>query len=86
MITEQVMGLLTGILNGLLSLMPGWSVDLTAVSGSGASIGSNAYRINEWFPVDILAVCLVLIFTVDIGVAAWRLLVFVYELIPFKAT
>jgi hypothetical protein len=45
-----------------------------------------AGALNGYFPVTVLGVCLVIVLGLKVALSLWRIVVFVYEHIPFKAT
>lgn len=85
MIVDLFVAILLGLLGGFISLFPEWTLP-PAISSFGTSIGSSLSTINGIFPVVTLGVCLGVILLSWLFILGFQALVFVYRLIPFKAT
>jgi hypothetical protein len=89
-VTQALIQLVSGIVVTLLALLPSLPsgvVDWLDDFGEGAeTVGSYAALVNQWFPVDVLVLGLVLLLALRAVIGVWRLLVFLYGLIPGKAT
>ena len=83
MIVNAFIELISAIVSGVLSLVPDWTVDVTALAAVGGSIGSTASTLNGYFPVATVGVVLVLLLALQVGLLLWRVVIFVYNLIPF---
>jgi hypothetical protein len=83
-ITDAILGGLLTVARAILGLIPEWGPDVSAVSGSGETIGQTAAAGNGWFPVATLAAVLALIWGYRIVLMVWRLITRGYELLPFK--
>lgn len=79
MVTEAILGVLAGIVNGLLSLVPAWAPDTSSLSVTTASVGAWAFAWNGYFPVAVLGVCLGIVLAFKIALLAWRLITFGYH-------
>lgn len=86
MILDAIIGFFLAAFRAVVGLLPTWSPDTSAFSTMSTSIGSAASSANGYFPVSVLGWCLVLILGVKVALLAWRVVLFVYELIPFKMT
>lgn len=86
MITDFLVSFVLGLLTGLLSLIPDWSPDLSGLHVAFSEVAAAVQMLNGYFPVDVLGVCVGLLFTVKLAIAAWHGLIFVYDKFPFKAT
>lgn len=86
MIVEALWGMVTGLVAGLFSLIPSWNVDTSAVSTALGAIGSMGSLGDGYFPVTLMCICLGIVLGTKIVLDVWNLVVFLYELIPFKMT
>lgn len=86
MIVEWVVSLVLGIVQGLLSLLPTWEVDTSAFDEMGTDLASLVLKVDAYVPVVTLLACFAIRMGVWVFMSFWRALVFVYDLIPFKAT
>jgi hypothetical protein len=84
-IFDKIAAVLLGVLNGVLGLLPSWSLGLD-LSGWGEGFGSALAMASGWFPVGILGTCLLTILGLKAALFGWDLLVFLYRLIPGKLT
>lgn len=84
MITQLVIQLVAGLVNGILGLVPDWSIDMSAVTGFTGSIGALAGAANGYVPSLLLFGCIALIVALRILLLGWRLVLFAYTLIPFN--
>ncbi len=85
MIVAWLYNALKALLVGLLGLFPAWSfpVDL---SGAGDALGSWLGFAGAYVPITPIGLALLAVVGTQLFVWAVRAAVFVYELIPFKAT
>lgn len=86
MVTEWIIAALVGIVRAVMSLLPEWEPDTSAVTGTAETIASYASVLNGYFPVGALFGVLAFVFAYKVILSAWRLAVRVYELTPLKAT
>lgn len=83
MITEFLISMLAGIVDGVLSIVPAWSIDTTAVTNVG-SVGATLGGMNGWFPETFVLVCLGVLLLVRLWFLAWNAIQWLYHLIPFN--
>lgn len=86
MIVDWLVAFFVGLLDAVLSLIPDWSPDLSGLHTAFATIASAVQMMNQYFPVDVLGVCLGVLLATKAAIAIWHALVFVYDKFPFKAT
>jgi hypothetical protein len=84
LIIDAIVIALKTVLNGFLALIPEY--ELPAMGDFGSTLGASVGAINGYFPVVTLGVCLLTILGVRVFIGLFNVLVFVYGLIPFKAT
>ena len=70
----------------LVGLIPSWSPPVDVFTGFASTLGAAAAKGNGYFPVAVLGVCVGMIFGLKIALLVWRVILFVYSVIPFKAT
>jgi hypothetical protein len=85
-IIEAIVSFFGQSIRAVVGLIPSWSPPTEALASTSSSFGSMAAKGNGYFPVAILGVCLVLIFGLKLALLLWRLVIFVYGILPFKAT
>jgi len=85
-IIDSVLGLIVNLIRGLFDLIPVWSPDLGSLNVSFHRVGQAAGILNGYFPIAVLAIGLGIIFAARLIIAAWYLLVWIYEKLPLKAT
>ena len=85
MIVDALIGLLLTVISGVFSLVPAYSLP-GSMSDFGASVGSWVSTANGFFPVVALGACLAILLVAQVFVLAYRVLVFVYDVIPLKFT
>jgi hypothetical protein len=86
MITGFLISLVLGVVTGLFSLLPAWSADTGVVSGQANGAGTFLGAFDDYLPERTIVACLALLLVIKLAMFVWRLLVFVYGLIPGKAT
>lgn len=72
-----------GIVTGIFSLLPSWTVDsstVTSMAGWGA-VGGSA---NGYVPENELLLCFALVIGVRLFFLTWAGVLFLYRLIPFN--
>jgi hypothetical protein len=82
-ITEFVIRMVGGIVTGLFSIIPAWSVDdssMHTMDGVGLGVAS----LNGWVPEQLAVTLLLLILGVRLFFLAWTGVLFLYRLIPFN--
>lgn len=84
MIVSLLWGLAATILDGVFGLAPTFTLD--KLGGVGDSIGSAVATVNGIFPIVWLGGCIAAAVATWAFVALWELAVYVYKLVPFKAT
>lgn len=85
MVTQLLFTLFLGLLSGLISLFPAWSLP-GSMSGWGAQVGGALSSVAGIFPVVTLGLCLAAVLASWLFIIGFQALVFVYKLIPLKAT
>lgn len=85
MITDFLMGVIFGLAQAFIDLLPEWAPPAEAMD-EATMTGSYTSTANGYFPVVILAVCLLAIVGYRVVLTLWRLVLFIYEHFPFKAT
>lgn len=83
MITDWIMAGLFGILNGLFGLLPAWSIQIPA--GAGHAVGALSDTIEEWVPLTWIASLAGVMLAWGVFRAAWFLIWWIYEKVPFKS-
>lgn len=84
MIIDKLVQFLTAFLNGVMNLLPTW--ELPALLSSGNSLGSVMGGINAVFPITTLAACVGILVALQLWIFAYGAVIYVYRLIPFKAS
>lgn len=84
MIIDAIVGILMMILEGFLALLP--TFDFSGISDFGVPLGDSLAAAGKVFPVAVLGGCMLAVIAVWVFIHAWRLVVYIYSLIPFKAT
>ncbi|MCW2787148.1 MAG: hypothetical protein JWP74_3665 [Marmoricola sp.] len=85
MITSIIISIGLTVVGGLLGLFPAYTLP-SSMTSLGSDVGSAVGAANGIFPIVTLGVCLVAVAGVWLFMAAFDLAVWVYELIPMKAT
>lgn len=85
MIVDLIVTTLLAVLEGFISLFPAWELP-ASLTTFGTSIGASLGTINGIFPVVTLGVCLAAILLCWLFIIGFQALVFIYRLVPFKAT
>lgn len=85
MILDAILAILFGLVEGVLSLFPAYTLP-SSVPASFSSLGATASGLNGIFPVGTLGVCIGIVIAFRVVIALVQLLVWVWDLIPFKAT
>jgi hypothetical protein len=84
MIVDLIVQILVGIVTGILSLIPAYS--LPNLSGFGGALGANLKALDGYFPVSTLGISLVAIIGARVLVWGFHVALLIYDVIPFKAT
>lgn len=84
MIVTFLIQLVSGLVSGLLGLVPAWNIDTSVMSSFTADIGGLIGRVNGYVPSVLLMACLGLLLVVKLALLAWRVCVFVYSMIPLN--
>lgn len=84
MIVEALVRLVTGLLRGVLALIPPWTPP--DLSGLGAQFAAKLRMLDGYVPVSVLGACLAALFGLRAVIVVWGLLVWVYEHLPFKSS
>lgn len=85
MIFDAIVGVLLSLVTGLLGLVPAFQLPNSMMS-FGANVGTRAAALDDILPITAIGVCFVILIGVRLFIGAFQLIVFVWELIPFKAT
>lgn len=86
MLVEALVALMATSFNAVMSLVPSWEPDTAAFNQTATSVGAMASSGNGYFPVRVLGICIALVLGLKIALMAWRAIVFIYSMLPFKAT
>lgn len=86
MVIEALVALMATSISAVLDVIPSWTPPTEAFSQSSASVGAMAASGNGYFPVKVLGVCLVLVLGLKVALFGWRVIVFIWSVLPFKAT
>lgn len=80
MITETLLGVVMGLVRWVVDITPTFGIQLDLdIAGGLEQLGGIAYTMNGWFPIDTLAVCLVLLIGVQIVLTLWGFVVWLYH-------
>lgn len=85
MILDLIVKVLLSVFSGFISLFPAWQLP-DSMTGFASSLGASVSTINGIFPVVTLGVCLAALVSTWLFVGAFQAVVFVYRLVPFKAS
>lgn len=85
MIIDAIVQVLTGLVTGVLGLMPAYQLP-DQINDLGETLGGAVAGINGVFPVVTLGKALAAVIAVQLLLAVCSLVLWVYKLIPFKAT
>lgn len=80
----MIVTLMLTVLTGVLGLLPTYSPP--AFDGLGTTLGEGLAAANALFPVTTVGVCLGIVFGVRVFLLAWDAIIWLYRLIPLKAT
>lgn len=84
-IVDALVNALCSMLKAVLMMIPAYSLPqgLSALSGT---LGESLAAGNAYFPVASLGIALGIALGARVFIAAWAVLVWVYDKFPFKAT
>lgn len=85
MLIDGLAMLFIGILNGVLGLVPSFSLP-GGFGDAGAGIGSALGAVNQWVPVSTIMLCIAAVLACRVFLVVWSLVVFIYDRVPLKAT
>lgn len=85
MIINIIVGVLFAVLTAVFGLVPAYTLP-AGVTGAGATLGAPLAALNGVFPVTTLAECVAVVLAARAFLFAWRVIVFIYDRLPFKAT
>lgn len=85
MILDAILTILFALVEGFLGLFPAYDLP-SSVPQSFSVIGQTAGQLNGIFPVGSLGACIAVAVGFRLVIALVQLLLWVWELIPFKAT
>lgn len=83
MITDFIVSMLLGVVRGVFSIIPAWSVDTSTID-SAKQAGLGAGSLDGWFPETFLFACLTVVLAVRLWFLVWNGVQWVYHLIPFN--
>lgn len=87
MITSFLLHLVLGVVTALFSLLPSWSVDPGGTVGQYSnSFATSAGSLDGYVPLRLALACLGVLISLRLFLLVWKGALFVYGLIPFKAT
>lgn len=81
MVLDFIIGVVVGLLNGVLALIPDFTI---GSRGIGSSIGSAAAGANSVFPVVTLGLCIAAVIGLRLFLAVVAFLAWVWDKIPLK--
>lgn len=84
MIFDAIVGVLLGLVEGVLGLIPAWNPPNLAAFAT--TVGNSVSTANTIFPVTTLGACLLVVIGFKLLLNLVDLVGFVYAKIPFKAT
>lgn len=79
MIFDAIVRFLGQSVRAVVGLIPSWSPPASDFATSAGQFGALAFRANGYFPVAVLAWCLVLVLALKVFLLAWRVIVFLYH-------
>lgn len=85
MILDAIIGLIVGVLEGLLGLLPAFDISSTFAS-AGATLGNAAGQLNAILPVSTMGVCIAALLALQLALFVWDVVVFIYDRFPGKFT
>lgn len=86
MITQFIIDSISGVLTGLLALLPLWEFPATATRSVAAEIGQKAAWGNGYFPLTHLMIAVGIFVGFRSFGAIWTVIVWIYDRIPLKFT
>ena len=86
MVVDAIVNIVLGLLNSLIGLIPAWEVPAALTESFGPNFAGMVAWANGYFPMFDLAICLGIIIGVQGVLFVVRLVVFIYDRIPLKAT
>lgn len=84
MIIDKLVQFLFAFLNGVMNLLPAFT--LPDFGNSGAVLGSALNGVNAVFPIVTLGIALGALMVIRLYIFAYGVVIYVYKLLPFKAT
>lgn len=84
MITTLIIRLLSGIVTGIFGLLPTWNINTQPLTDFTTSIGHFLGGLNGYVPEALTLVCLGILLAIKLALLIWRLILFLYELVPFN--
>lgn len=86
MITDAILTFLINLVRQMFSLLPEWTVDLSAFENFSFQMSGALAWANGYFPVTTLGIVLTALIAFKVGSLVWRGAIFVWSMIPGKAT
>jgi hypothetical protein len=78
-ITEALLNVLVGVVQGFGSLLPTYTVDVSGLTAGATSVGGLAASMNGYAPVLVLGVALAVVFGYWLALLAFRGVVWLYH-------
>lgn len=85
MIFDAIIGALISLAAGVLGLFPAYELP-ASVTDLADTLGSWTATANRFFPMDTLSVAIAAVLGARVFVFLVRVVVWVWDLVPFKAT
>lgn len=80
MITEALLSVVVGLVEWIVSITPTFGVELDLdLAGFFEDVGENAQRLNGWFPVATLAICIGILLAVQAITTVWGFVLWLYH-------
>lgn len=80
----MIVTLMLTVLTGVMGLLPTYSPP--SFDGLGTTLGQGLAAANALFPITVLGWCLGVVVGVRVFLLAWDAIIWLYRLIPLKAT
>lgn len=71
------------IIHGILYLVPSWSI-ADSILDQARSVGNVVGSMDNWFPINFIVGCLLLLLAVRLWFLVWNGIQWLYHLVPFN--
>lgn len=79
MVTEAIVSALVGILEGLVSPLPTYTLDTASFNTTAVSVGSIASVLNGYAPIAQVGIGLAVVLGLKLALLTWQVVVFIYH-------